>query len=107
MNDENKKAQIMNLLYSERVSKRIAGIRKVPSVLDKETLDYLVLLLQIDEKKKIRKAVLQLFSELQVKSSDYEEKIITAITKAIENEPDDDLQEFARLSLKKRKKSEN
>ncbi len=106
MNKKINQSKILKLLYHESFRKRIAGIKKSLNSFDEEIIDYLILLLQIDESKKVRKVIINTFSDMAIVDS-LEMKIITALTNAKNNEFEEELQLLAEQALLKREKEEN
>ena len=106
MNKQSNRSKILKLLYRESSRRRIAGVKKSLNSFDEEIIDYLILLLQIDENKKVREAVIKTFSDLVITVDSLEQKIQTALDSAKNNEPDNSLQTLAEQALEKRKKEE-
>ncbi len=109
MNKQSNRSKILNLLYKEFPRKRIAGVKKSLTSFDEEIIDYLILLLQIDENKKVRKAIINTFSEMIMTEMDVslEQKINTALDSAKNNEPEKELQLLAEQAIRKRNKEKN
>ena len=101
MNKQSNRSKILNLLYKEFPRKRIAGVKKSLTSFDEEIIDYLILLLQIDENKKVRKAIINTFSEMIMTEMDVslEQKINTALDSAKNNEPEKGKIYFAPLPV--------
>jgi len=106
MNDQSNRSKILKLLYREYSRRRIAGIKKSLNSFDEEIIDYLILLLQIDENKKVREAIIKTFSDMVITVGSLEQKIQTALDSAKNNEPENSLQILAEQALEKRKKEE-
>ncbi|MHA1156622.1 MAG: hypothetical protein ACTSQK_10985 [Candidatus Heimdallarchaeota archaeon] len=106
MNNQGNRSKILKLLYRESSRRRIAGIKKSLNSFDEEIIDYLILLLQIDENKKVREAVIKTFSDMVITVGSLEQKIQTALDSTKNNEPENSLQTLAEQALEKRKKEE-
>lgn len=106
MKKQSNQPKIMKLLYRESSRRRIVGVKKSLNSFDEEIIDYLILLLQIDENKKVRKAILKTFSEMVAVNS-LEKKIRVALENVKNNEPEKELQLLAEQALLKREKEEN
>ena len=102
MNNNPKQTKILSQLNSDNANIRKRAIRKTIKIINDEIINQLILMLQVDEKEKVREQIIDLFNELPKQTDKMEKKIIAILEKVSENEPNANFRKKAKKVLKKR-----
>lgn len=102
MISESLKKKILKKLNSERARRRKRAIKQIPLVQDQELIEYLILVVQIEEKEIVRKEAYLKLGEIPSNNKEIDKAISKALRDAVKNEPKEEMRNIAKKALENR-----
>lgn len=94
-----KECRIIKNLSSDSTFKRRRAVKKAANFINEQIVEKLFLILLLDEKPGIRKAVVSTFGTISKKTKEYNEKIVVALDKVLQNDPNQIVKQEAKKVL--------
>ncbi|MBD3189184.1 MAG: hypothetical protein GF308_00995 [Candidatus Heimdallarchaeota archaeon] len=91
--------KILENLSTDSHFRRKRAVKKAASFTNEQIIEKLFLILLLDEKSGIRKAVISTLGKISKKTKEYNEKIIAAVEKVLQNDPNQSVKQEARKVL--------